>query len=244
MTAELPLRPEPPRRWADVVHAWLAWFGPARLILSAASVVVVAGGAAWLVRAPAATTEAGLPFVTQAADADGGSTDTSVVTLPVPEPPASTVPPVGPVVVHVAGAVDRPGVYEMGPGARVHMVIESAGGATGAADLDGLNLAAAVADGQRIYVPEVGEVDPATVPSGPDPAADPAGDDDPTGTPLDLNTASADELERLPGIGPATATAIVDDRERHGPYAAVSDLERVPGIGPAKLAAIVDQVTV
>lgn len=243
MTAEPPLRPEPPRRWADTLQAWLAWLGPARLVVTASSVVVVAGGVAWLVRAPAATTEARLPFGTVSTVVDVGGSDTAVATLPVPEPPASTVPPVGPLVVHVAGAVARPGVYEMAPDARVHTVIEGAGGASDVADLDGLNLAATVADGQRIYVPVIGEVDPATVPSGPTPT-DPVGDGAAAGEPIDLNSASAAELETLPGIGPATAAAIVDDRDRHGPFAAVSDLERVPGIGPAKLAAIADRATV
>ena len=244
MSAEPPPRPEPPRRWADTVQAWSAWFGPARLVLTTVSVVVVGGGVAWLVRAPTATTEAGLPFSTVSTAVEADRIDAAGATLPVPEPPASTTPPVGRVVVHVAGAVARPGVYEMGPDARVHAVIERAGGASGVADLDGLNLAAAVADGQRIYVPEIGEVDPAAVPSGPNPTAGPTGDDAVAGAPIDLNSASAAQLESLPGIGPATAAAIVDDRDRHGPYAAVSDLERVPGIGPAKLAAIADRVTV
>jgi competence protein ComEA len=227
----------------------LAWFGPARLIVSAFSVVVVAAGVAWLVRAPAPSTEAGLPFSTAAsasASAPGSSSPAdsgSVATLPPPAaPPTSSETSLGPVIVHVAGAVVAPGVYELSAGARVHAAIESAGGATSAADLDGLNLAAGVADGQRIYVPVQGEIDPATVPSG-SIAADVAGDEVATG-PIDLNTATAEQLETLPGVGPATAAAIIDDRRRHGPFAAVADLERVPGIGPAKLAAIVDRVTV
>ena len=69
------------------------------------------------------------------------------------------------------------------------------------------------------------------------------GDETPAG-PVDLNVATAAQLESLPGIGPTTAAAIIDDRERNGPFAAVADLERVPGIGPAKLAAIADRVTV
>lgn len=246
MTAELPPRPEPPRRWRETVQAWLAWFGPARLIVSAVSVIVVAAGVAWLVRTPAPTTEAGLPFGTAVATASPDPNGSAPgATLPPPSPPSTTAAPVGPVFVHVAGAVASPGVYQLDADARVHMAIAAAGGASNAADLDGLNLAAAVADGQRVYVPESGEVDPATVPSGPI-AIDASGlaDAGDPGEPIDLNTATAQQLELLPGIGPATAAAIIDDRDRHGPFAAVSDLERVPGIGPAKLAAIVDRVTV
>lgn len=244
MTAELPPRPEPPRRLSETVQAWLAWFGPARLIVSAVSVAVVAVGVVWLVRAPAPTTEAGLPFSPTVADsAQQGSP--AAATLPPPPTVVATTVPTGPAFVHVAGAVAQPGVYEMGADARVHTAIAAAGGASPTADLDGLNLAASIADGQRIYVPQHGEVDPASVPSGPISSSS-AGDDH-TGDPdaaIDLNAATASQLEALPGIGPATAAAIVDDRDRHGPFAAVSDLERVPGIGPAKLAAIADRVTV
>ena len=103
-----------------------------------------------------------------------------------------------------------------------------AGGPIADADLDGLNLAAPLADGQRVYVPHAGEVDPAAVPSG-GPAAPAESGDDVHRGPVNVNTATADELEALPGVGPATAAAIVDDRTRNGPFVSVDDLERVPG---------------
>jgi len=241
---ELPPRPQPPRHRTDTLHAWLAWFGLARLLVSAVCVVAVVAGVAWLVRTPAAPTEAGLPVT------GGVTVSTSTATLPVPSTietmPVPTGPGVSAVFVHVAGAVLGPGVRELAVGARVHDAIEAAGGPTDDADLDGLNLAAPVTDGQRVYVPVAGEVDPASVPAG-GAGARAAGSthtDDGAAAPVDLNVAAAEVLETLPGIGPATATAIVDDRDRHGPFASVEELERVPGIGPAKLAAVVDLVTV
>lgn len=240
MTAELPPRPEPPKRLGDTLYAWMAWFGVARLIVSALCVVVVAVGVAWLVRAPALPSEAGLPFASGSTAVGAASTPT----LPTPPtvPPTTQAPDDRPVLVHVAGAVLTPGVYALDPDGRIQGAIDAAGGPTPSADLDGVNLASPVADGQRIYVPEVGEVDPSTVPSG----GSAVEDVDVTIAvgPIDLNTATAAQLESLPGVGPATAAAIVDDRDRHGPFATVADLERVPGIGPAKLAAIAERVTV
>jgi competence protein ComEA len=239
---ELPPRPQPPKRLGESLNAWLAWFGIGRLVVSAVCVVAVAAGGAWLLRTPAPTTEAGIPFVGSTA-----SRPTTPTLAPPTTPPTSVVaepPSTAPVFVHVAGSVRTPGLYEVAAPARVHDAVEAAGGPTGAADLDGLNLAAPVTDGQRVYVPAAGEVDPASVPQGGDGDGAAASEPVPSVGPIDLNVATVEQLETLPGIGPATASAIVDDRDRHGPFATVADLERVPGIGPAKLAAVIDLVTV
>lgn len=239
---ELPPRPAPPRRVGDTVAAWLAWVGVGRLIVSALCVVVVVAGVAWLVRAPAPATETGLPFtssgsaaVPPASTLPPPTTDVAVTSVPTAE---------GPLFVHVAGSVAAPGVYRLAPGERVHAAIEAAGGPTPDADLNALNLASTVVDGQRVYVPVAGEVDPTTVASGGDDTTDDRSSVAADTGPIDLNTATAEQLDALPGVGPATAAAIVQDRERHGPFASVGDLERVPGIGPAKLAAVSDLVTV
>lgn len=244
MSGELPPRPEPPRRWSDTIRAWMAWIGVMRLVVSAVSVAVVVAGVAWLVRAPAPGTETGLPFAS-AASGPAATLVPPTTAVAVTTVPTATTPTV--VFVHVAGAVASPGVYRLASHDRVHVAIDAAGGPSPTAELDGLNLAAPVADGQRIYVPEDGEVDLATVPDGlPIPAStDASGSDAVTPLePIDLNTATVEQFDTLPGIGPATAAAIVDDRGKHGPFATVDDLQRVPGIGPAKLAAVADLVTV
>jgi competence protein ComEA len=230
---DLPPRPLPPRRLGDSVRAWLAWFGLGRLVATAFCTVVVAAGGYWLVRSPAPPPEATIPF------ASTGSAAAPAATLPPPPGTTAGVEQTS-LVVHVAGAVRLPGVYTLASDDRVHDAVSAAGGASSDADLAGLNLAAPLADGARIYVPLVGEVDPATVPSGVSPPAVGVA----VTQPVDLNRATSAEFEALPGVGPATAAAIVGDRDRNGPFASVDDLDRVPGIGPAKLAALRDLVTV
>lgn len=240
-----PPRPLPPRPAGERIAAWMAWFGTGRLVLTAACVVVVAAGAYWLVRAPSPATEVALPMA--------ASGTVPGVTLPTPtaSPPTTTPPdaiePVAVVIVHVAGAVRSPGVYRLTGTPRVHEAIQRAGGPAPDADLDALNLAQPIHDGQRLYVPVLGDVTPGSVVPLSPPGTDPPADGDPgpaPGTPVDLNRATVAELEALPGVGPSTAQAIVDDRDRHGPFAAIDELDRVPGIGPAKLAALRDLVVV
>jgi competence protein ComEA len=163
--------------------------------------------------------------------------------LSLPRAPTATAPPstapAGPVVVHVAGAVVRPGVYRVDGAARVDDAVAAAGGVTAEADLDTVNLAAKVADGDRVFVPRKGQAPP--------PVAEPAGPtegSEPPSGPVNLNTASAEELEKLPGVGPATAQAIITWRREHGGFRSVQDLLEVRGIGPAKLDSLRDQVTV
>ena len=147
------------------------------------------------------------------------------------------------IVVDVAGAVANPGVYELTDGARVSDAIEAAGGLSGDADISILNRASKVSDGMKVTVPTQGE------------QVSSAGDGD-TGTAassqstaqasglVNINTATADELQALSGVGPSTAQAIVDDREKNGLFASVEDLMRVSGIGEKKFAKIKDSICV
>ena len=160
-----------------------------------------------------------------------------VVSIPIPPP--ETIPP-EPILVHVAGSVAHPGVHELPIGSRVVDAVAAAGGLTADADADRLNLAAAINDGSRLWVPAVGEHDEPDVISaglGSDGGADgsSAGRPGADGSKVNINTASADALQALPGIGPSLAAAIVENREKAGPFARVEDLDRVSGIGPAKL---------
>jgi competence protein ComEA len=166
----------------------------------------------------------------------------------IPFATATTTP--ARLVVHAAGAVGRPGVYDLPEGARVADLVEAAGGLAADADVDRLNLAEPVADGGRVYIPRRGEEPPPVAggtgatpggggagggSGGAGGAAGGPGGAGGSGAPLDLNRATEAELEELPGIGPATAAAIVAHRQANGPFGSVDALLDVRGIGPAKL---------
>ncbi len=143
-----------------------------------------------------------------------------------------------PIVVDVGGAVISPGVYTLPSTARVVDAIQAAGGLLADADTASLNQAATIADGSKVYVPARGE--PGDQPAAPSATGaatgTQAGSSTVQGGIVNINTAGVDELETLPGVGEATAQAIVDEREKSGPFASVEDIMRVSGIGEKKFA--------
>jgi competence protein ComEA len=157
---------------------------------------------------------------------DGGSAARVVTPLP---PRARPTQPAAAklLVIDVAGAVRRPGLYRLRSGSRIDDAIAAAGGPTAKAQLDAVNLAAPIADGEQVVVPGRGA-------AGAPAASPPAAGSSPS-APLDLNTATAEQLDSLPGIGPVTAQKILDYRQEHGAFHSVAELEGVPGIGPGRL---------
>jgi competence protein ComEA len=132
------------------------------------------------------------------------------------------------VVIDVAGAVRRPGLYRLPQGSRIADAVARAGGMSGRADAALVNLAAPLADGEQVLVPARLGSSSAGSGSATPPGSSPAG-------PVDLNTATVEQLDALPGIGPVTAQKIVDYRQEHGPYTSVDDLDAIPGIGPSRI---------
>ena len=270
-------RPRPPRTWRDRVDDLAAGERAPGRVVSAVVALVVVGVLAWRLLAPSAPApEVEIPFAQPAGAASEGAAGpagpageastsapgagvagvgSDAAGMPGPAGAAGGTEDAsgaaGGVVVHVVGAVAAPGVQRLPAGARVVDALDAAGGASGDADLARINLAAALVDGQQVYVLRIGEVAPppaagATGAGGGD--AGPAGGDmaagDTAGGLVDINRASATALEELPGVGPTTAEAIVAHREQNGPFTSVDDLIDVRGIGEAKLEQLRPHATV
>ena len=171
---------------------------------------------------------------------DRGSAATSARAAAAPAgtsaDPIAVAPPPGRLVVDVTGAVRRPGVYRLPVGARVQDAVRRAGGATPRADSAAVNLAAKVADGQQILVPERAPA------AGGAPGSSRAGGGSAPAGPVSLNSATAEQLDQLDGVGPATAAKIIAWRTANGGFSSVDDLAQVAGIGPKKLEALRPQV--
>ena len=210
------------------IEDWWRWLGWKRLVVGVVALPVAAVVVWWLVQLPAPPIENFIPTATTSPSIS--SELPSDLLLNDSEPLR--------IAVHVVGAVQQPGVYHLAAGSRGDDAVRSAGGATSQADLQRVNLAAVLVDGQQLWIPRIGErlvpnTLPITLPNAAPSNAVPS-----NGVPalVDINQATVADLDRLPGIGPSTARAIVDHRTRNGPFASVDDLLAVRGIGPAKLA--------
>ena len=229
----------------------LKWFGISRMIGSVLSVAFVGVAGWWLVQVPPPPPEASLSFASTTVAAN--------TTIGVSASSINTTPQI--ITVHVAGAVKNPGVYRLKYGSRINDGLVAAGGATSAANLDVINLATVLNEGEQIYVPKRGEkphvitnrpqaggaggVGGAAGAGGAGGAAGAGGATNGAASlQININLASVVELEQLPGVGPATAKAIVAYREKFGAFLKVEDLLKVRGIGPAKLSEILPRARV
>jgi competence protein ComEA len=221
----------------------LKWFGASRMIGSVLSVAFVGVAGWWLVQTPPPQPEASLSFAS--------TTVATSATIVASMPTVDATPQI--ITVHVAGSVKNPGVYRLKYGSRINDGIVAAGGATSAANLDVINLATVLNEGEQIYVPKRGER-PHTITNRPQlgGAGGAAGGLNGVGGAtggavlqlININLASVVELEQLPGVGPSTAKAIVAYREKNGAFLKVEDLLKVRGIGPAKLSEILPRARV
>jgi competence protein ComEA len=208
------------------------WFGWGRIVTACVCIPMVGFGAFFLLRTPAMPVEASMTYASSVSVTGTQTPESLSASLSVPD-----------IAVHVAGNVLKPGVYDLPGDARVVDAIRLAGGATAIADLNAINLANPLNDGQQVYVPAVGEKVP---PSSNGLSAGGDGTGSATNSveyPININSADAALLDELPGVGPATAQAIVTYRDQNGPFANVNGLEDVPGIGPAKVAALLGLAT-
>ena len=161
-----------------------------------------------------------------------------LVSVPPRGRPVTLIPPPtpGPIVVHVAGAVGAPGVYELPQGARVRDALAAAGGVLPHGDADAVNLAEKLVDGRQVRVPAITSGETVTSEAQP-------GSEQPGSGKININTATAAQLESLPGIGPSIAQRIIDYREQNGAFEDTIDITKVSGIGPSTFQKIKDRIT-
>lgn len=236
----------------DRITYWVRFVGARRLIAGSAGVVVLVVAGYFMLR-PTPT-----PFEAGVARSGGAVRSPSVDVVASSDSTIVRVLPPAHVTVQVVGAVNKPGVYTLPSSARVDDAVRAAGGATSSADLESINMAQTVADAEQIYVPHKGASihhpnapssrlrpsRPSLTSTTPVTNGTSAGGGNssvamPTAaSPLDLNAATAAQLDMLPGIGPSTAKAIVTYRTSKGPFGKVDDLLNVKGIGAGRLDAI------
>ena len=238
-----------PRPLTDLIH----WVGLSRILASAFGVLVVVVGVWWVVRVPPPPPEAMIPFATSTI------AQNSLTTSPVESGSDGLVTgalSAASITVYVSGEVVKPGVYVLLTTARIFDALQAAGGATAAADLVVVNLAAPLVDAAQVFIPRIGSTPRATLPrphaginlptvgSGSGSGSGSGGDATTNSRIVDLNSASLSDLDSLPGVGPSTAQAIIDYRNANGPYVSIDDLLNVRGIGRSKLSAIRARVRV
>ena len=209
----------------------IQWLGLRRVISGALAVVAVAVGAWWVVRVPPIPVESAISFTSTSIPRgqDSALNSSHATSFDI--------------VVHVAGEVNKPGVYTLPNSARMIDAVIAAGGATARADLEVINLATPLSDSTQIFVPAKG-VSARPVFSRPQPGINgingiASNSNGPSSSGVvNINRASVAELDALPGVGPSTAQAIVDYRVSNGPFGSAEDLLNVKGIGPAKFEAM------
>ena len=211
----------------------IKWFGLSRLIGSFLSLIAVALAGWWLLRIPPPPPEDSIPIAS------------TVTTLSFAMSSSQATALISEITVHIAGAVKTPGVYQFRLGARINDGVVAAGGATAQADLDSVNLAMLLSEGIQIYIPKRNEKPHIVVqPRFTNPTSSNDAKDKQLPVSININTATAIELEQLAGVGPSTAKAIIAFREKNGSFKTVEDLLNVRGIGPAKLSEILPQARV
>jgi competence protein ComEA len=230
------------------------WIGMGRIIASSVGVLVVVSGGWWIMRSPPPPIEAGIAFapslVSTAVPTLNSVGDSPGVTIGVTPAVSASGSSPAKITVHVAGEVRFPGVVVITSSARVVDAVAAAGGATARADLDAVNLATPLVDAAQVYIPRRGEtprpfvirprpgLNPPTAATGMSGGSAASGGATGAAIIIDLNNATEQQLDTLPGVGPSTARAILAYRVQHGPFSRIEDLLNIRGIGPAKLDAL------